>query len=87
MFVLLNELKISYVIGPDTKRSVGSFYPNMANPDMAGDGPPTETIMVPDKMVSFIIGRGGETIKRLQVVEKDPFLPPLAKCLMQWILF
>jgi len=52
--------------GPDTKRSVGNFYPDMANPDMPGDGPPTETIMVPDKMVSFIIGRGGETIKRLQ---------------------
>lgn len=31
-----------------------------------GEAPQTEMIMVPDKMVGLIIGRGGEQITRLQ---------------------
>lgn len=33
----------------------------------------TETIMVPDKMVGLIIGRGGEQITRLQVRDIKSF--------------
>ena len=37
------------------------------NPGMAmGGAPATELMMVPDKMVGLIIGRGGEQITRLQ---------------------
>ena len=35
-------------------------------PGMGGEAPTTEVIMVPDKMVGLIIGRGGEQITRLQ---------------------
>jgi len=47
----------------------------MSSPEMGGGAPPSETIMVPDNMVSFIIGRGGETITRLQVF-KDYNISP-----------
>jgi len=42
--------------------------PGMGNPGMAqiGGAPTTELMMVPDKMVGLIIGRGGEQITRLQ---------------------
>ena len=37
------------------------------NPGMAmGGAPATELMMVPDKLVGLIIGRGGEQITRLQ---------------------
>lgn len=63
---------------PDTKKSattVGDPYlnaamdgsaPPAAAPAMIGGGPTNEVMMVPDKMVGLIIGRGGEQITRLQ---------------------
>ena len=48
--------------------NVGMMNPGMGNPGMAqtGGAPTTELMMVPDKMVGLIIGRGGEQITRLQ---------------------
>ena len=41
--------------------------PNLGGPAVTGGGTPSsEVIMVPDKMVGLIIGRGGEQITRLQ---------------------
>merc|ERR550517_306810 len=53
--------------GPsDSKRP----FPNAAFPNMdggmGGGGVTSEQVMVPDKMVGMIIGRGGEQITRLQ---------------------
>jgi rRNA processing protein Krr1/Pno1 len=52
--------------GPSEKRS---FAPPSAFPNMEGGGMggvTSEQVMVPDKMVGMIIGRGGEQITRLQ---------------------
>merc|ERR1719208_502085 len=48
--------------------NAGMMNPGMGNPGMAqtGGAPTTELMMVPDKMVGLIIGRGGEQITRLQ---------------------
>jgi len=48
--------------------NAGGMNPGMGNPGMAqiGGAPTTELMMVPDKMVGLIIGRGGEQITRLQ---------------------
>jgi len=49
---------------PDVKRA----FPNMQDGGMGGPpgGMGSEQVMVPDKMVGLIIGRGGEQITRLQ---------------------
>ncbi len=39
---------------------------NVGMPMSGGGGHATELMMVPDKMVGLIIGRGGEQITRLQ---------------------
>ena len=66
----------SFGEGPESKKSAAINDPfgaqlaqrrsNMAGTEMGGVAPPTEIMMVPDKMVGLIIGRGGEQITRLQ---------------------
>ena len=54
-----------FLEGPNQKKPNFADSPRkMMDPGMAGAA--TEIIMVPDKMVGLIIGRGGEQITRLQ---------------------
>ena len=46
--------------------AVAAAAPVPGQPMAGGDAPTSEVIMVPDKMVGLIIGRGGEQITRLQ---------------------